>query len=257
VFAGLGTWVDVFDIDDDPAKLVGAVRDMAARGVRTLYLESSRFDRPSDVENPHTVAAALREAHSLGMRVVAWYPPSFTDVDHDVRRTVAAVQYVSPAGDRFDGVAADIERTDVRDTADRNARLIDYSRRVRDQTGGMPLAAIVIPPTSLAYNPARWPEFPWANIAPSYDVFMPMNYWTYRKRDAETARTLTEQNMAETTRLTRRPVHIIGGEAAQADLAQVAAYVGAALQSGSIGGGLYDWFTTRAEVWDELRKLIG
>jgi hypothetical protein len=235
--------------------LVTAIHQMADLGVRTLYLESSRFDKASDIENPHTVAAALHEAHGLGIRVIAWYPPSLVDVDHDVKRTVAAARYVSPDGDRFDGLAPDIERTDVRDTSERNARLIDYSRRVREGAGSLPLAAITIAPSSLAYNQARWPEFPWAQIAPIYDVFMPMNYWTYRKPDADGARSLTEENQRETARLTGRPVHVIGGEAAKADVSQVGAYVAAALATGSIGGSLYDWFTTRADAWPELIKL--
>ena len=52
-------------------------------------------------------------------------------------------------------------------------------------------------------------------------------------------------------------MHIIGGLGENADEAQVAAYVRAARESGSLGGGLYDYTTTRPEVWDELQALNG
>jgi hypothetical protein len=48
---------------------------------------------------------------------------------------------------------------------------------------------------------------------------------------------------------------MIGGLAESADEAQVAAFVAAAIESGSLGGGLYDYATTRTEVWDELQAL--
>lgn len=254
-FTGLGTWVDVFDFTDDPSTLLPALPEMAANGVRTVYLETARFNSEADIINPRTVALALEEAHRLGMRVVAWYPPQLIDVDHDLRRSLAAVRYVSPNGHRFDGFGADIERTDVPDVALRNARLVDYSRRLREGAGSYALAAIPIAPSSLEYNPKRWPDFPWATIAPLYDVFMPMSYWTFRGADPQTAASLTAENMRKTASLTGRPVHIIGGVGDRADLAQTAAYVEAALQGGTIGGGMYDYRTTKPELWDTLRAL--
>jgi hypothetical protein len=50
-------------------------------------------------------------------------------------------------------------------------------------------------------------------------------------------------------------VHIIGGLGDSADGAQTAAYVKAVKDGGSIGGGLYDYTTTKPDVWDELRAL--
>lgn len=255
-FRGLGAWVDVFDIPvDDPDVMAAKVRDMAARGVRTLYIETSRFNRPNHIENPRTIAAAVDESHRLGMRVVAWYPPDFVDVDRDVDRTIAAVRYVSPSGGRFDAVAADIEREDVGNPDERSARLVAYSQRVRAAAPGYPLAAIVIAPSSLEANPNRWPRFPWESLSPLYDVFMPMAYWTFRSVDPAFAGAHIEQNQVSCVRLSKRPCHTIGGEAAKADRAQVAAYVREALEHGSIGGGIYDYATTREEVWDELRRL--
>lgn len=258
-FRKLGSWIDVFDHTDDPGTVLPLVRGMADRGTKTLYLESARYSSKGDFEFPKAMGAALDEAKSLGMRVVAWYPPDFKDLDADVRRSVAAVKYRSPGGNRFDAFAADIEYTaGVPDHDERNERTIAYSKRLRAAAGASyPLAAIVIPPTSLEINPGRWENFPWSAVGASYDVVMPMNYWTARGKDPKTAADLTSRNTTESKRLTGLPVHNIGGLGENADEAQVAAYVKAAKGSGSIGGGLYDYRTTRSEVWDELRSLNG
>ncbi len=256
MFRGLGSWIDVFDHTNDPATVLPLVRGMAARGVQTLYLETARYSSTTDIQFPKALGAAVDEAKSLGMRVVSWYPPGFADLERDIRRSLAAVAYVSPGGNRFDAFGADIEYTAaLPDHAERSRRTIDYSRRLRQGAGAYPLAAIVIPPTSLEYNPKRWPGFPWAEIRDVYDVFMPMNYWTARGRDPGTAADLTQRNTNAVRSLTSKPVHNIGGLGEEADEAQVAAYVAAALESGSIGGSLYDFDTTRAEVWDELLAL--
>jgi hypothetical protein len=257
MFRGLGSWIDVFDHTDDPATVLPLVRGMAERGTKTLYLETARFASTTDIQFPTALGAALDEAKALGMRVVAWYPPAFDDLERDVRRSLAAITFVSPKGNRFDAFGADIEYTEkVPDHAERSRRAVEYSRRLREGApAGYPMAAIVIPPTSLVYNPNRWPGFPWAELRGFYEVFMPMSYWTFRAKDPQTAAAQTQQNVAETKRLTGRPVHIIGGLGADSDEAQVVAYVTAAREAGSLGGGLYDYATTRTEVWEELQAL--
>jgi hypothetical protein len=256
-FRSLGAWIDVFDHNDDPNSILPLVRGVAKQGVRTLYLESARYTSATDIQFPRAVGAALDEAKKLGLRVVAWYPPGFADLTKDVNRSIAAIRFRSPGGNRFDAFGADIEYTAaLPDHAERSKRAIEYSNRVRTEaSAGYPLAAIVIPPTSLQVNPGRWPDFPWQALAPFYDVFMPMNYWTAREKTPKSASDLTAQNVNRTKELTGRPVHIIGGLGEYADEAQVSAYVRAAKDTGSIGGSLYDYTTTRGEVWDELRAL--
>jgi hypothetical protein len=256
-FSALGSWIDVFDYDDGEHPLVPLVRSMAKRGVRTLYLETSRFTAPDDIQFPRSLGAGLDEAKTHGMRVVAWYPPGLDDVARDVKRSVAAVRYRSPAGNRFDAFGADIEYTEaVPDHAKRNERAIEYSNKLRAAVGASyPMSAIVIPPTSLEKNQQRWPNFPWSSLAKSYQLFMPMNYWTVHGKDSKTATELTRSNIEKTRKLTGKPVHIIGGLGDGADPSQVAAYVKACLEAGSLGGGLYDYTTTRSDVWTELAKL--
>ena len=256
-FAGLGSWIDVFDYDDGEHPLGPLVRSMAKRGVRTLYLETSRFTAAEDIQFPRSVGAALDEAKANGMRVIAWYPPGLKDVDREVRRSLAAIRFRSPSGNTFDGFGADIEYTEaVPDHATRNKRAIEYSQKLRKAVGAAyPMSAIVIPPVTLERDPQRWPNFPWKELAKSYQLFMPMNYWTAYAADPATAKDLTKRNIEKTRQLTGKPVHIIGGLGADAGPSQVAAYVTACRDAGSIGGGLYDFTTTRSDVWTELTKL--
>jgi hypothetical protein len=206
---------------------------------------------------PKAVGPALDRAKARGLRAVAWYPPDFKDLKRDVRRSLAAINFRSANGNRFDAFGADIEYTaGVPDYKKRNALAIEYTQLLRKSAGSSyPLAAIVIPPTWLEISPKRWPDFPWAELAKSYNLFMPMNYWTARGKNADNAYKLTKTDTEKTKALTGRPVHMIGGLGADADGKQVAAYVKALQDAGSIGGGLYDFTTTRGDVWDELRKL--
>lgn len=257
-FTALGSWIDVFDYNDTgDHPLVPLVRSMAKRGVKTLYVETSRFTAADDIQFPKSLGAGLDEAKSLGMRVVAWYPPGLADVDREVRRSLAAIRYRSPNGNTFDGFGADIEYTEaVPDHAKRNENAIAYSRKLRAAVGpAYPMGAVVIPPETLERDPSRWPNFPWKELAKSYQLFMPMNYWTALGADPKTARDLTRYNAERTRVLTGKPVHIIGGLGDRAGPDQVAAYVTAAQEAGSLGGGLYDFTTTRADVWGELAKL--
>jgi hypothetical protein len=256
-FRSLGSWIDVFDHDNDPKSILPLVDKMADRGTKTLYLETARYASTTDIQFPKAVGAALDRAKARGLRVVAWYPPDFADLDRDVRRSAAAIRFRSPQGNRFDAFGADIEYTaGVPDHQERNKRVIEYTVRLRKAAGASyPLAAIIIPPSWLERTPQRWPNFPWAALKESYDLFMPMNYWTAIGKDKGTAYDMTRRDVEKTRSLTGRPVHIIGGLGADADGPQTAAYVKAVRDAGSIGGGLYDFNTTRSDVWDELRKL--
>ena len=256
-FKSLGSWIDVFDHTNDPATVVPLVNKMADKGAKTLYLETARYASGADIQYPKAVGAALDTAKARGMRVVAWYPPDFKDLERDVRRSLAAIKFRSPNGNRFDAFGADIEYTaGVPDHAKRNKLTVEYTKKLRHGAGATyPLAAIVIPPTWLERTPNRWPNFPWQTLSGSYNVFMPMNYWTALGKNKETAYGQTRKDAEKTRQLTGRPVHIIGGLGADADGPQTAAYVKAARDGGSIGGGLYDFNTTRSDVWDELQKL--
>jgi hypothetical protein len=244
----------VFDYNNDPASIAPLVRVLASHEVRTLYLETSRRNVSGDIEFPSALGTALDVAKDSGMRVVAWYPPAFDDVALDLRRSIAAVEFRSPQGHRFDGFAADIENNTVKDPAERTRRAAIYSRDLR-RSVSVPLAAIVYPPTQIQRTPSIWPGYPWRLFGMYYDVVMPMHYWTFQTSNPKDVFTSTVRNEALVRALTGKPAHVIGGLAGDANPAEVSAYVTAAIESGSIGGSLYDGRTTTLPEWMRLAPL--
>src|SRR5438067_1805496 len=114
VYRGLGSWVDIYDKDQyyDPPATIDA---LAARGVRTLYIETANYRAKKDIVFPIEVDRFIDAAHAAGMRIVAWYLPSFDNVQRDLRRSLAAIQRTTANGGRFDSFGLDIEATVVSD----------------------------------------------------------------------------------------------------------------------------------------------
>jgi hypothetical protein len=259
VYQGLGTWVDVYDYNPahqsaGAAPAVGptTVDAMAAAGVRTLFLQGARSsdDRaPGDLVRPDLLAEFLIRAHRAGVRVVGWYLPTFEDPAADSRR-LAAIANFEVIGHRFDGVAVDIEANQtVPDLAERNRRLIDISTVTRAALGTDALGAIVPPPVQTeVINPSFWPAFPWRELAPLYDVWLPMAYWTFRKADSAYHDGYTYAE--ESTRRLRADlgdpaaaVHAIGGISDAATPDEIQRFVQSLVDTGAVGGSMYDWQT--------------
>lgn len=264
-FRGLGTWMDVYDYDLDPAETVSA---MSERGVRTLFISTARFDTPGDFHDEEALGEWLDEAHAAGMAVVGWYPPTYGDMARDVRRTLAVARFVSPGGQRFDAVGLDIERFGATGEVDRetfNARVVPHLRRVRARTGAV-VAAIV--PSPFNTEPGNnWEGFPWAGVGAHSEVVVPMALWTFRRYPddspwgpAEVHAWVVEQ-VRQTQALTGRPVHVEGGvddpgrEYTPPTADRVRAFVEAVHDAGAIGGSHYDYATTDAPLWPVLEEL--
>ena len=268
-FRGLGTWVDVYDYGPKfqgptlplPAVTPASVDDMARLGVRTLYLQAAQDDTRSEgtLVDRKLVGSILRRAHSRGVKVVAWYLPHFEDVDRDLRYVEAMYRYRTH-GERFDGIALDLEWTsDVKDTARRNQALVALSGRAHRLVTQVPLGAIVLEPVLLEdINPAFWPSFPWKRIAASYDVWMPMSYWTNRTEASgwRDGFRYTRENISRVrAHLGERNavVSVIGGVADQAGPTDIAGFVRAAKARHAIGWSMYDYVTTSSSAWPRLR----
>ena len=108
VFAGLGTWVDVYDAPAYRSPDLTAAR-IAARGVKTVYVETANDRSPVDVVNPKALGLFVDALEARGIRVVAWYLPGFVKPAVDARRARAMLSFRTPNGASFDGVALDIE----------------------------------------------------------------------------------------------------------------------------------------------------
>ena len=274
-FRGLGTWYDTYDYGTlDPAS---TARQMRAFGVRTLYLQTGRYTLPGDFKDVAEMSAWIRAAHANGMRIVGWYLPGYGNLDRDVHRTSAIASFRTSDGQRFDGLAVDIEdKCELQGSTcsnvkpvpgftqdDWNAAIATHMRRVRAAVGSRyPMGAIVPPPLGMALRPSHWTGFPWRSLPAGYDVVMPMAYWSFRddcpQVPSHCASGYTSGNVAQVRGLTgdrSLPVHVIGGVADNVSTSEVADFVSAARSAGVIGGSLYDYRTTAAAYWSPLRRL--
>lgn len=272
VYRGLGTWIDAYDFSPQyqpngapPAVGPGSMDDLANVGVKTLYLQAAKDDvrSPGDLVNPEILGPMLERAHARGIKVVAWYLPKFYDLDSDMRRFLAMRDFRFN-GQGFDGIGNDIEWTrDVPDHAERSARLVELSKRLRAAVGAEALSAIPLPPVLIeTINPRYWPGFPWRELAPLYDVWMPMAYWTFRTQSSgyRDAYRYTEENVRRTRinlGLPNALVHPVGGTDNKSNDNDYRNFVRGCVDSGSIGGSIYDWRTTPMASFAILRGVPG
>jgi hypothetical protein len=268
-YRGLGTWVDVYDYvpafqnaGDEPAVTTANFDDMARLGVKTVYLQAAQDDErsPGDTVDRKLLGRVLRAAHDADLRVVAWYLPHFADVNADLRRLRALMAFDS-GGEQFDGVAVDIEyNRAVPDADQRNAALVDLSKRLRKAAGDRPVGAIVLEPVFLdVVSPDYWPDFPWRRLSSLYDVWLPTLYWTNRSADSgyKDGFKYTDENIRDVRDNLgdkKAPVHAIGGIADSASPKDESGFLRAVKKNGAIGWSMYDYNTTASSAWPRLRN---
>ena len=275
-YRGLGTWADAFDVDPiyasgEPSVSPRDLVDMAGHGVRTLFLQASRWDRRATglIQDPWLMAGFLLAADQADVMVIGWYLPRWDESDDDLKRLLAVDRF-SVFGRRFDGLAVDIEwNRDDLGSIERSDRLVDLSDRLRRTVGADPLGAIVMPPVVTdVINPGFWPGFPWAELAPIYDVWLPMAYWSFRTGRNADPHTYTAENVIRVRLDLDDPgamVHAVGGIGAAdgtalvdpgeplADIEDLVLFVNALKDTETIGGSIYDWAT----MGDEARVRLG
>ena len=257
-YTGFGAWLDAYDWSAQFSRSgdvagVEAIDHMAAEGVQTLYIQATRWNSPTDVLEPKRLKALIDRAHHHGIAVIAWYLPTLVDPGADIRRILAVAKL------DIDGIGIDIEALDVKDVAERNRRLIALSQWIRAELPGKTIGAIVLEPVLLEdVNPNYWPSFPWAEIAPYYDVWLPMSYWTNRRGGWRSAYDYTAENMKRVRARIGQPaapVHTIGGIGDKTTEADLHHMVTAAVDHRAIGGSIYDYRTSRPEFWATLRAF--
>jgi hypothetical protein len=261
-FSGLGAWIDVYDWSDafndtnSPRITVADIDRMANRGVQTLYVQTSKSESPTDILEPKRLLPLIARAKLRHLTVVAWYLPSLENHTLDLQRLIAAARLTG-----VDAVAVDIESQKVADVAERNRRLLELTSGLRSALPRLAIGAIVYPPVVTdVLNPTLWPNFPWRQLAPSYDVWLPMNYQSFRK--AESGYRDGYRYTAENVDRVRAhlgsstvPVHVIGGIADETSAADVAGMLRAAVERRALGGSLYDYRTTAEALWASLRPF--
>jgi hypothetical protein len=256
-YGGLGTWIDIYGTREwaAPEATVAAI---TGHPVRTLFLQTGNYRQTTDLVRPGALGRFVEAAHEAGVRVVAWYLPSLADPVRDLRRALAAIRFVSPAGERFDSFALDIEASVVQSVPLRNARLLALSAQLRAAVGPRyPLGAIVPSQIGIDLHPGYWPAFPYRELARVYDVFLPMAYFSYRGRGgALTQRYVGASVTAVRTRVGNPavPVHVIGGVAEGLGAAEANGFMRAIRDCVPLGFSWYDFPTTTASAWSVLTR---
>jgi hypothetical protein len=274
-YQGLGAWVSLYDFAEtaapiDPAQATAA---MAAHGVQTLYIETGRWSTPPGIDDPGAIAAFIDDAHAHGIRVVGWYLPGFANIPLDVSNSLAVLNFRTPSGQRFDGLAEDIEDPSAVgwNRAAFNAGIIAFSQRLRAAVGpGTALGAIVLDAVNNERAPLLWAGFPWPQIAQDYSVIMPMAYWSVTKPSRsctaiqDDAGSYVRDVYHTTTSLmgVTKPMVIVGGVGDCDTLAEVQQYVAAAKALGTLGASVYSFETVEhnpagAGMWAALQAARG
>lgn len=256
-YAGLGTWLDIYATTSwrRPRQEVAAmVRD----GVGTLYLQTGNYGQQNDLVRRHALGAFLDAAHAAGLRVVAWYLPSFLSPAQDARRALAAIRFRSARGHRFDSFALDIEASLVRSVPLRTQRLLQLSARLRRAVGRRyPLGAIIPSPVGIRRHPRYWPRFPYRQLAGLYDALLPMAYSTDRLvRGIRATRGYDAADIAIIRSRTgdpHVPIHLIGGIADRMGPRETAGFMRAVADCGPLGYSLYEFQLTSGAAWKALR----
>jgi hypothetical protein len=255
-YAGLGTWLDIYATSSwtHPEREVAA---MARDGARTLYLQTGNYEQRADLVRRRALGRFVDAAHAAGLRVVAWYLPSFADPAQDSRRALGAIRFRSAKGERFDSFALDIEAGFVKPVSLRNKRLLQLSARLRSEVGRRyALGAIIPSPVGMRRHPAYWPHFPYRQLARSYDVFLPMAYATDAGiRGRKATRAYNEADIAiirTRTGKPRIPIHLIGGLANAMGAKEVAGFMQAVAACSPLGYSLYAFSVTRQATWKAL-----
>ena len=122
-----------------------------------------------------------------------------------------------------------------------------------------PLGAIVASPHRMVRtDPRFWPGFPWRRLAETYDVFLPMTYYTYRVNGPRAAAWYTAQNVQilrqETVGL-NVPIHVVGGISFDATGAETQGFVQTVLERDVIGASYYTFSGITLDHWKALSAL--
>ena len=257
-YQGVGVWLDVYDwtnalTNGHPKVQAADVDRMADLGIQTLYIQTAHRRSDADVIEPERLQPFLDRAHARGMAVVAWYLPTFEDLDADFRRLVAASNL------EVDGLGVDIESLAIKDPVERTRRLMVLSQALDDALGARTIAAITQSPVVMqVVNPSFWPGFPWPELAQAYDVIIPMSYWSVRKADLKNGERVSLEDIDRIRASTGQadiPISVAGGIADGITLDDVAGMIRAVQSRGALGASLYDWNTSQPAQWDLLRAL--
>ena len=261
VVAGKGMWLTLGLFATGDADTLA--RAAEADGITHMYVESAIS--PLGFHGEKSVGRLIEAAHKRHIAVIAWVYPYLYDVASDVDLTRRVAAYRTPSGQRFDGMAADLEQ---------NVQLWNvraYSQLVRAYLGtGYLLVGVPYPPQSFA-------EYPFAELARSYNVIAPMDYWHqtqsangldygHMQYGYDYARRYASDSVTDIRRVSGHvPVSPIGqtfddfGRLEMGPNApgpeEIRGFLDGSKASGAIGASFFQWMTTTDAEWHAIRDF--
>jgi hypothetical protein len=209
------------------------------------------------------VGKLIDAAHKLHIAVIAWVYPYLYDLASDIALTRQVAAFHTPSGQRFDGIAADLEQ---------NVQLWDvraYSQLVRTDLGPQYLLV------GVPYPPQSFADYPFAELARSYNVIAPMDYWHqtqsafglnygHMRYGFEYARRYASESVSTIRSVSGHvPVESIGQafddfgrlemgpDAPSSD--EVRGFLAGSKASGAIGASFFQWMTVTDAEWHAIR----
>ena len=109
-------------------------------------------------------------------------------------------------------------------------------------------------------KPAYWPDFPYAQLADLYDVFLPMVYWTYSTKGPDGAYGYLAWALALLRSRRREPgcrrSTSSAGRRTERRIDEERAFAQLVTDDGHLQGwSLYDWFGTKPPAWKALAAI--
>ena len=195
--SGKGTWVNLWNYPQDVDKFISRLKKF---NIDTVYLQVNRSTTPV-IKHKAEIDQILKQAHANDIKIIGWSYCYLKDINTDADKFIKVAQYISPDGERFDGMAADIEENTslwaVRSYTDKIKAKLDKN---------YPLIAIV-------YSPKIKQDYPWEYVANNWDVLMPMTYWHgLKNRNNETVYNFVKESITDLRKLSKKDdlnIHLI------------------------------------------------
>ncbi|HLZ10592.1 MAG TPA: SH3 domain-containing protein [Chloroflexota bacterium] len=255
--SGKGMWLPLPLLDlAEPAAIVSAAKSL---GLTNVYMEAGSSE--GGFYGRKGADRFLAAAHAADLKVIAWMMTRLDSVPGDIQLCASIATYRTPSGDKFDGIAPDVEynmaAADVR----------TFSEVLRTELGPERLIVGVI------YPAGSWigQRYPVAGIlSRSFNVIAPMAYWhdsqdNFSANDVNQFISKSVADVRVAVGSSTFPVAIIaqgydnfgrnGIGLSSPSGAEASAALVAAHNSGAIGVSFFQWGTMTPDEWTALKVL--
>ncbi|MHB1417919.1 MAG: hypothetical protein ACYC1C_21930, partial [Chloroflexota bacterium] len=239
----------------DPHPIIAASKRL---GLTHIFLEVG--ETAGGFYGREQAARLLPAAHAAGISVVGWITTGLFDLPRDVELSVEVANFRTADGQRFDGIAPDIEQ---------NMRAEDvkaYAEITRARLGDDTLLVGIVYPAGSWFG-QNYPIY--GELARVCNALAPMAYWS----DEERAYTADEvySFVAKAVRDMHNvvgsnyPVHVVGqmydtfGRNGMGEYSpgrpEIDAALRAAREAGAAGMSFFQWGTATSPEWAALRDF--